>query len=58
MTGNTLQTSPENTWGNTILYRLAEALGLAPEEDGVYRINPDYVLQMAEKVIREHQKVR
>ncbi len=42
-----LETSPPETWANTILYRLAIALGVAKAGDGTIQIDPDVILEQA-----------
>jgi hypothetical protein len=47
-----LADSPQTTWGNTILYRLALALGVVPAGDGMIEVDPDDILEQAEEHIR------
>ena len=42
-----LDGTPTETWANTILYRLAIALGAQPEADGSLRVDPDVILDEA-----------
>lgn len=46
-----LEDSPAETWANTILYRLAIALGVPRSEDGSIIVDPDEVLEQAEEHI-------
>lgn len=43
-------------WVNTILYRLARALGYEPDETGTYTLNPDELLDEAVHSILERQR--
>ena len=47
MTEHTLNDTPVETWGNTILYRLAEALEYPRDAAGGYTANPDEILDDA-----------
>lgn len=47
-----LEDSPAETWANTILYRLAIALGVAEAGDGTIQVDPDDILEAAEEHIR------
>ena len=57
MKPHTLAETPPETWGNTILYRLAQALGHAPEEANFAPIeaDPDELLEEALEIIWRYQ---
>lgn len=56
MTEHTLNDTPVETWGNTILYRLAEALEYPRDAAGGYTANPDEILDDALGIIRMYRE--
>ena len=57
MIDHTLASTPPETWGNTILYRLAQALGHAPAEPNFapIAVDPDELLEEALEIIWRYQ---
>lgn len=51
MTNYTLDDTPVETWGNTILYRLAEALEYPKDAAGGYTVDPDEILDDALEIL-------
>jgi hypothetical protein len=47
----TLTDTPQETWANSILWRLCLALGWVDPGDGVVNVDPEKVLQEAEAII-------
>ena len=56
MTEHTLNDTPVETWGNTILYRLAEALEYPKDAARGYTANPDEILDDALGIIRMYRE--
>lgn len=57
---HTLKDTPEETWGNTVLFRLAQALGYGftysgdvSNPDRSIVVDPDEVLESTLKIIRD-----
>lgn len=64
MSNHKLQDTPEITWGNTILYRLAKALDKSYHVEGdvespkaIFTINPDDLLEEALEIIWRYKEL-
>ena len=52
-----LANQPNEFWANTILYRLAYALGERPNEAGILQVDPDKLLEEVLFIIEDSVEV-
>lgn len=50
-----LEESPPETWGNTILWKLADALGRERDAHGGFTVDADELLEEALEIIWRYQ---